>query len=46
MPVTSAEMGVLKRVGRLKEARVTTMSRKMVVSAAYIHRLVESMTEL
>ena len=45
MPVSSGEMGVLKMVGRLKEARVTTMSRKMVVSAGYIERICESMVQ-
>jgi len=45
MPVTSAEMGVLKMVARLKEARVAVMSRKMVVSAGYIKGIVDSMVE-
>ena len=45
MPVTSADMGVLKMVARLKEARVGVMSRKMVVSAEYIRRICQSMVQ-
>lgn len=41
--VTSAEIGILKMVYRLKEAHVGMMSRKMVVSADYMEQMCSNM---